>query len=79
MEEALGIGIEEYLGVDHSRGLCGKPDVPNDTAIEVVKANPAHCLCCGSEMYIQEPSSIGMQQLGIYAVYCPTCPSKKGD
>jgi len=60
--------------VDHTRGLCGCPDIPEDTPREVVKTKPAHCRCCGSEMYIQDPESFGMQELGIYALLCPTCP-----
>lgn len=61
--------------IDHGRGLCGKPDIPeDDTPRKVVEAQPAHCLCCGSEMSIRECSSLGMQELGMYWLFCPTCP-----
>ncbi len=63
------------VSIDHSRGLCGKPDVPNDTPREVVEENPAHCLCCGSEMQVEETSSAGMQQGGMYWLVCPICPA----
>jgi len=63
--------------IDHTRGLCGTPDVPNNTSREAVEKNPAHCRCCGSEMVIRECSSMGMQQLSMYWLLCPTCPSKK--
>lgn len=63
---------------DHSRGLCGKPDVPEDTPREVVEVNPAHCRCCGSKMKIGELGSLGMQQLGMYYLYCTACPYPSG-
>lgn len=61
--------------IDHTRGLCGIPDVPQNTPREEVEANPAHCKCCGSEMQIKEPQSVGMQQLDIYMLICPFCSS----
>ena len=57
----------------HKRKLCGKPDIPNNTPRDVVEKNPAHCLCCGSEMVIRECSSAGMQQLDMYLLVCQTC------
>ena len=57
---------------DHSRGLCGKPDIPINTPREVVEQNPAHCRCCGSEMRIVE-MSVGFRLLGMYELVCPTC------
>lgn len=62
--------------VNHNRNLCGRPDVPNDTPREVVEQNPAHCLCCGSEMQIVELSGLGMQQAGMYRLVCPDCPGR---
>lgn len=62
---------------DHTRDLCGKPDVPDGTPRHVVEVKPAHCLCCGSKMSIHECISISMQQLGMYVLSCPTCPSLK--
>jgi len=62
---------------DHTRGLCGKPDVPNDTPRHVVEENPAHCLCCGHEMQIEEMDSIGMQQGGMYLLVCNFCTEDK--
>ena len=62
------------LKIDHSRGLCGMPDVPNNTSLEQVLANPAHCQCCGSEMKVIDCNSIGMQQLGMYWLICSNCP-----
>lgn len=60
--------------IDHTRGLCGEPDVPLDTPREGVEKNPAHCLCCGSVMEICEPESMMLRRLGSYALICPTCP-----
>ena len=60
--------------VDHTRGLCGKPNVPENTPREEVEKTPAHCRCCGTEMIIVEPHSIGMAQLGIYHLICLGCP-----
>lgn len=59
---------------DHTRGICHEPDVPANTPQEYVKENPAHCTCCGSKMKIRELTSMEMQQLGMYALVCPTCP-----
>ncbi len=57
----------------HKRRLCGVPDVPNNTPKDIVEKNPAHCCCCSSEMLIEECLSLGMQQLGMYILICPTC------
>jgi hypothetical protein len=62
---------------DHNRGLCGKPNVPNNTPRSSVEESPAHCLCCGSQMRISECTSEGMQQLGMYWLFCSTCPKDK--
>jgi hypothetical protein len=59
--------------VDHTRGLCHEPDVPNDTPRAVVEANPAHCLCCHSEMVIEEMSD-SFAMLGMFRLVCPVCP-----
>lgn len=67
----------EATAIDHGKGLCGVPDVPDNTPRVVVETNPAHCRCCGAEMSIKECTSIGMQQLGMYWLFCPTCPSAK--
>jgi len=61
---------------DHSRGLCGKPDVQKNTPRDEVEKNSARCLCCGSKMEIHDPTSVTMQQLGSYALVCPKCPKK---
>ena len=63
--------------IDHTRGLCGKPDVLDNTSREAVEKDPAHCRCCGSEMKIEECSSLGMQQLGMLWLICTTCSSAK--
>lgn len=62
------------LKIDHTRGLCGKPDVPNNTPQEAVEKNGAKCLCCGSKMEIRELGSLSMEQLGIYQLVCLLCP-----
>ena len=65
------------MEIDHSRGLCGKPDIPTENIPrEVVEKQPAHCRCCGQTMMIGELGSIGMQQLGMYYLYCTMCPKK---
>ena len=61
--------------IDHSRGLCGKPDVPKNTSREFIESTPAHCQCCGSIMKIEECTSLGMQQAGMFWLICPVCPS----
>jgi len=66
--------MEQASTVDHTKGLCGKPDVPNNTPRHVVEANPAHCLCCESEMQVEDCTSEGMNQLGMYWLVCPLCP-----
>lgn len=63
---------------DHTRGLCGKPNVPIDnTPREEVEQNAAHCLCCGSEMRVEDCTSSGMNQAGMYWLICPTCPPQQ--
>ena len=62
------------FGLDHTRGLCGLPDVSTDTPRATVEARPAHCQCCGSAMEVKECSSLGLQQLGMYWLVCPACP-----
>lgn len=62
---------------DHTRGLCGKPNVPNNTSREEVEKNPAHCLCCESEMRVEDTTSSGMGQLGMYWLICPICPAQE--
>ncbi len=59
---------------DHTRGLCGKPDVPDNTSRAEVERRPAHCLCCGSEMQVKNTTSSGMNQLGMFWLICPSCP-----
>jgi hypothetical protein len=59
--------------IDHGRGLCGEPNVPNKTSREALERNPARCLCCNSEMQIREMSS-SFEQLGMFQLVCPTCP-----
>lgn len=63
----------EKKGIDHSRGLCGNVANTNITRGEC-EQNPPHCLCCDSPMMIEECSSMGMQQLGMFRVVCPNCP-----
>jgi len=63
--------------VDHDKALCGKPNVPNNIPLEDLEKRPAHCLCCGSEMVVQKPESVSMQQLGIFCLVCPICSSSK--
>ncbi len=58
---------------NHSRGLCGKPDIPNNTSFEIARANPPHCQCCGATMRVIDSLSLSFQQLGMYEVVCPTC------
>lgn len=62
---------EKKTEVDHSRGLCGKPDHEG--------VGRKRCRCCGSVMQESEPSSSGMAELGMYWVHCPTCPPRTND
>ncbi len=73
--------------VDHSRNLCGEPDLttyglsPEAVAKKslprsVAEHNPPSCLCCGSTMKVEDCTSEDMNQLGMYWLLCPTCPRK---
>ena len=68
--------MDQTTAIDHSRGLCGKPDVSiNGTPREAMEVSPAHCLCCGSKMLVEDCTSEGMNQLGMYWLICPICPA----
>lgn len=57
--------------VDHSRGLCGKPDCGTENIpLEYAQMNPPKCLCCGSTMRVTNSLSLGFQRLGAYEVTC---------
>jgi len=73
----MGVSVDGNIAVDHGRGLCGMPNVPENTPRSVVENNPAYCFCCGSKMRIEECTSEGMQQLGMYWLFCSTCPKGK--
>ena len=62
--------------INHSRSLCGKPDIPSGQILpqEEAEIRPPKCKCCGSRMVVKECSSIGMQQLGMYWLICEVCP-----
>ena len=62
--------------IDHTRGLCGKADVPDNTLRVDAENNLPHCLCCGSEMRLEDCTSASMDQLGMYWLICPTCPAQ---
>jgi len=62
--------------IDHTRGLCGKPDIPDGTPLEEARKNPPHCLCCGSTMKVIADGG-SLEQLGVYVVLCPTCPKEE--
>lgn len=66
--------MKQLSNIDHTRGLCGKPDVPSSTPRHIVEVTPAHCLCCKSEMCVEDCTSEGMNQLGMYSLVCPMCP-----
>ena len=65
--------------IDHARGLCGEPDIPNNTPREDIESGRVipKCQCCGATMQIRDCTSIGMQQLGMYALICPECPFQR--
>ena len=44
--------------VDHMRGLCGEPNVPNNTP----------------QMQIRDGFSQSLSILGVYELICPVCP-----
>lgn len=60
--------------IDHSRGLCQRPDIPADTP-RVVAMGRAKCMCCGTVMIDEDCDSVAMNMLGMYWLRCPTCPS----
>jgi hypothetical protein len=64
------------FSIVHNKDLCGKPDIPNDTPRAAVVANPAHCLCCEAVMVMKECTSLVMEELGMYVLECPNCPSE---
>lgn len=62
------------IEIDHSRGLCGKPNVEKGIlSRKEAETNPPRCLCCGSEMEIVEMASSELQQLGLYKLICLEC------
>lgn len=62
--------------IDHTRGLCGKPDVPPNTPRFEARGK-ARCRCCNSLMDDVDAPSVSMQRLGVYALICPTCPRQE--
>ena len=60
---------------NHTRGLCGTPDLPPNTPLEIAIQSPPHCMCCGNKMRVVPAESVSMQQLGIYRVVCDFCSS----
>lgn len=62
---------------DHTRGLCGKPDVGANYTFEEAKRNPPYCLCCRAEMKVVEASSAFIRQLGAYLAICPICSKQR--
>ncbi len=70
--------------VNHSGGLCGKPDLSGyglterqikDLSLPLLQAaaRPPPCLCCGVPMRVVEDSlSLSFQQLGMYELVCDT-------
>ena len=61
--------------IDHSLGLCGKPDQTNMTW-EEAQQSPPKCCCCKQPMHPVECVSFGMQELGMFHVLCMHCPNK---
>lgn len=53
---------------------CGIPKEGLDVPRYIAEQGGCHCKCCGSVMKVEEVSSIGMQQLGMFRVYCEGCP-----
>jgi len=70
---------KNVLTIDHTRGLCGKPDVDTEKHLprSEAEANPPHCLCCGSKMRVKNCDSEGMNRLGMYWLICPACPPRQ--
>ncbi len=67
------------VAIDHSRGLCHKPDTGTSLPLEKALANPPKCRCCGNPMRVVEDSlSTSFQQLGMYEVVCDFCTSQAG-
>jgi len=74
-----------YLPCDHSRGLCGKPELSGyglteeevnklSLPLEVARVNPPQCRCCGKPMRVVETAlSSSLQELGMYELVCDTC------
>ena len=73
--------------VDHTRGLCGEPNLTSyglsDEDIakrnlprEIAEKNPPTCLCCGAVMNVRDCSSDDMNRLGVYLLTCSSCPFK---
>ncbi len=62
------------VAVDHSRGLCHKPDTGTSLPREVADISPPNCLCCGFTMKVEDLDSLDMERLGMYRVICPICP-----
>lgn len=79
--------VKEKDTADHSRGLCGLPDLsgyglskkdieslslPRDMA----NAQPPPCQCCNHAMRVVD-MSISFGMLGMYKLECDICPPHK--
>ncbi len=66
------------LAVDHSRGLCGKPDVDNESLKDlwdIALCVPIHCKCCGSIM--TGPSAPDDLNPDNFYLICRFCPKQE--
>lgn len=61
--------------IDHTKGLCGKPNIDINTPLEEAKKIDIRCLCCDTKMQIVADGG-SLEQLGVYVVICPFCPSE---
>lgn len=50
---------------------CGVPREGLDVPRSVAEAGGLHCSGCGAVMEVEECTSLGMQQLGMYVAVCP--------
>ena len=77
-------GLEETIDkvisseINHSRGLCGKPD-NNQMTFEKAFSNPPKCLCCGHPMRPTDSLSSSFQRLGMFEVWCDFCLQDRGE
>jgi hypothetical protein len=62
------------MTMEHKKGLCGEPNIPDNVARSALARIEPRCLCCNTPMNIEEllrPRAV--PELS-YKLVCPKCP-----